>query len=55
MASGRNPRPGEFAGQAWDGFVRLSAAHFLRIVTVYRRWGALRASVPPPPPLSQER
>lgn len=42
LASGRAPGPGEVAGQAWDGVVRLSAIHFLRLFTEYRYGERLR-------------
>ena len=47
MASGRVPGPGDLAGQLWDGVVRLSAIHFLRVFTVYRSWEKFRRSPRP--------
>lgn len=47
MASGRLPTPSELSGQLWDGVVRLSAIHFLRLYTVYRHWRQIGGAVRP--------
>ncbi|MGA8605003.1 MAG: glycosyltransferase family 2 protein [Thermoplasmata archaeon] len=47
MASGRFPGPSDLVGQTWDAVVRLSAIHFLRVLSVYRSWEKFHRSSRP--------